>query len=186
MLTPGDTEALPCLGLQHRGDRVTRKRAPTIFSTAGMPGSATSLPDPFHLSRFVQAQEGIYERALAEIRGGRKRSHWMWFVFPQYAGLGFSAMSQEYAIKSVAEASAYLNHPVLGPRLVECAQEVLGVEGRTASQIFGSPDDMKLRSSATLFAHVTGAGNVFEQLLQKYFDSQPDPKTMQLLAISDG
>ena len=151
-----------------------------------MPGSATSSADPFHLSRFVQAQEGIYDRALAEIRGGRKRSHWMWFVFPQYAGLGFSAMSQEYAIKSVAEASAYLNHPVLGPRLVECAQEVLGVEGRTASQIFGSPDDMKLRSCATLFTQVSDAGNIYEQLLQKYFDSQPDPKTMQLLAISEG
>jgi len=151
-----------------------------------MPGSATSSADPFHLSRFVQAQEGIYDRALAEIRGGRKRSHWMWFVFPQYAGLGFSAMSQEYAIKSVAEASAYLNHPVLGPRLVECAQEVLGVEGRTASQIFGSPDDMKLRSCATLFGHVIDAGNIFEQVLQKYFDSQPDPKTMQLLGTSGG
>ena len=150
-----------------------------------MPTSATSSADPFHLSRFVQAQEGIYDRALAEIRGGRKRSHWMWFVFPQYAGLGFSSMSQEYAIKSIKEARAYLNHPVLGPRLVECAQGVLGVEGRTASQIFGSPDDMKLRSSATLFAHVSDAGNLFEEVLQRYFDSQPDARTMQLLAISD-
>jgi uncharacterized protein (DUF1810 family) len=163
-----------------------RKCAPTIFSRAGMPGSSTSSADPFHLSRFVQAQEGIYDRALAEIRGGRKRSHWMWFVFPQYAGLGFSAMSQEYAIKSIEEARDYLNHPVLGPRLIECTQGVLGVEGHTASQIFGSPDDMKLRSSATLFAHVTGAGNIYEQVLQKYFDSQPDPKTMQLLAVSGG
>jgi uncharacterized protein (DUF1810 family) len=151
-----------------------------------MPGSATSSADPFHLSRFVQAQEGIYDRALAEIRGGRKRSHWMWFVFPQYAGLGFSSMSQEYAIKSIEEARAYLNHPVLGPRLVECAQGAIGVEGRTASQIFGSPDDMKLRSCATLFSRVIDAGNIFEQVLQKYFDSQPDPKTMQLLAISGG
>ena len=151
-----------------------------------MPGSATSSADPFHLSRFVQAQERIYDRALAEIRGGQKRSHWMWFVFPQCAGLGYSAMSQEYAIKSIAEARADLNHPVLGPRLVECAQGVLGVEGRTASQIFGSPDDMKLRSSATLFAHVAGPGNIFEQVLQKYFDSRPDPKTRQLLATSGG
>lgn len=151
-----------------------------------MPGSATSSADPFHLSRFVQAQEGIYDRALAEIRSGRKRSHWMWFVFPQYAGLGFSSMSQEYAIKSIEEARAYLNHPVLGPRIVECAQGVLGVEGRSAHEIFGSPDDMKLRSSATLFAHVAGPGNFFKQVLQKYFDSRPDPKTMQLLATSGG
>ena len=150
-----------------------------------MPDSATSSADPFHLSRFVQAQEGIYDRALAEIRDGRKRSHWMWFVFPQYAGLGFSSMSQEYAIKSIEEARGYLNHPVLGPRLMK-SPGALGVEGRTANQIFGSPDDMKLRSSTTLFAHVAGAGNVFEQLLQKYFDSQPDPQTMQLLAISGG
>jgi uncharacterized protein (DUF1810 family) len=140
---------------------------------------------PYDLNRFLAAQAESYDAALSEIRSGRKRSHWMWFVFPQYAGLGFSPMSQEYAIKSIEEARAYLNHPVLGPRLVECTQGVLGVEGRTASEIFGSPDDMKLKSSATLFAQVSDAGSVFEQVLQKYFDTKPDPKTMQLLAISN-
>ena len=142
--------------------------------------------DPHDLNRFVAAQEKTYPQALAEIRSGRKRSHWMWHIFPQYDGLGFSETSRRYAIKSIAEARAYLRHPVLGPRLIECVQVLLGIDGRSAHEIFGSPDDMKLRSSATLFAHVTGAGNVFEQLLQKYFDSQPDPKTMQLLAISEG
>ncbi|MCE9562264.1 MAG: DUF1810 family protein [Planctomycetes bacterium] len=106
--------------------------------------------DPYNLSRFVQAQEDDYEQALSEIRSGRKRSHWMWYVFPQYDGLGFSPTTKRYAIKSVAEAKAYLNHPVLGPRLMECAEAVVRVEGHSASEIFGSPDDMKLQSCATL------------------------------------
>src|SRR5688500_6501250 len=99
-------------------------------------------PDPHNLQRFVEAQDGSYSQALAEIRSGRKQSHWMWFVFPQFAGLGMSAMSQHYAVKSLAEAKAYLAHPVLGPRLVECAEAVLSIEGRSALEIFGSPDDM--------------------------------------------
>jgi uncharacterized protein (DUF1810 family) len=142
------------------------------------PGAAG---DPHDLDRFVRAQEGDYERALAEIKGGRKRSHWMWYVFPQYDGLGFSATSTRYAIRSVAEAEAYLRHPVLGPRLVACAEAALGVEGRSAFEIFGSPDDMKLRSCATLFARVSPAGSVFERLLDKFFGGEPDAKTLRLL-----
>jgi uncharacterized protein (DUF1810 family) len=140
--------------------------------------------DPHDLNRFVQAQQGDCERALSEIRSGRKRSHWMWYVFPQYDGLGFSPTSRRYAIKSLAEARAYLGHPVLGPRLVECAEAALGVEGRSASEVFGSPDDMKLRSCATLFAYVSPAGSVFQRLLDKYFQGQPDAKTLRLLGIA--
>ena len=125
--------------------------------------------DPHDLARFVEAQRDDYEQALAEIRGGRKRSHWMWYIFPQFDGLGFSSTSRRYAIKSVAEAEAYLRHPVLGPRLVECAEALLHLEGRSASEIFGSPDDMKLRSCATLFARVSPAGSVFERLLAEVF-----------------
>lgn len=137
--------------------------------------------DPHHLHRFVQAQEQDFQRAMSEIRSGRKRSHWMWYIFPQFDGLGFSAMSRQYGIKSVAEAEAYLQHPVLGPRLVECAEAVLAVEGKTALDVFGSPDDLKLRSCATLFAHVSPKGSVFERLLDKYFHGERDAKTLRLL-----
>jgi uncharacterized protein (DUF1810 family) len=140
--------------------------------------------DPYDLSRFVQAQEGDYERALAEIRSGQKRTHWMWYVFPQYNGLGFSPTARRYAIKSVAEAEAYLAHPVLGPRLVACAEAALGVQGRSASEVFGSPDDLKLRSCATLFAQVSPAGSVFERLLGKYFGGRRDDQTLRLLGIA--
>ena len=126
--------------------------------------------DPYDLERFVRTQDGTaYETALAEIRSGRKRSHWMWYVFPQVAGLGFSEMSQRFAIESAAEARAYLAHPVLGPRLVECVEAVLAVKGRSAHAIFGSPDDLKLRSCATLFAQVSPPGSVFERLLEDVF-----------------
>jgi uncharacterized protein (DUF1810 family) len=137
--------------------------------------------DPFDLNRFVEAQGGIYDTALAELRNGKKRSHWMWFVFPQIAGLGFSPTSRMYAIKSLEEARAYLNHPVLGPRLRECAEAVLAVEGSSASAIFGYPDDMKLKSSMTLFACVEGSDPVFARVLDKYFDGEQDSKTLQLL-----
>lgn len=136
---------------------------------------------PFHLERFLEAQEGSYDRALAEIRNGRKQSHWMWFIFPQYRGLGTSAMTERYAIGSVAEAEAYLRHPVLGPRLHECAEAAVGVSGRSASDVFGYPDDLKLRSCATLFARVAPAGSVFEQLLEKYFAGERDENTVRLL-----
>jgi uncharacterized protein (DUF1810 family) len=140
--------------------------------------------DPHDLNRFVLAQEHDYARALAEIKSGRKRSHWMWYIFPQIDGLGFSSMSQRYAIKSLAEAKAYLSHPVLGPRLRECAEAALGVEGRSALEIFGSPDDMKLRSCATLFACVTPADSVFNQLIDKYFAGRRDTKSLGLLGIT--
>jgi uncharacterized protein (DUF1810 family) len=138
--------------------------------------------DPHDLARFVEAQADSYERALAEIGDGRKRSHWMWYVFPQFDGLGLSSTSRHYSIKSVAEAEAYLDHPVLGPRLVQCAEAALGVVGRSAFEIFGSPDAMKLRSCATLFASVAPAGSVFEQLINKCFHGEHDARTLRLLA----
>jgi len=136
--------------------------------------------DPYDLQRFVDAQEHVYERALSEIKSGRKRSHWMWFIFPQIDGLGASSMSRRYAIRSVAEAKAYLAHPLLGPRLLESAEAVLAVETTSALELFGSPDDMKLRSCATLFASVTSEDSVFSQLINKYFDGKPDDRTLQL------
>ncbi|HEY0776676.1 MAG TPA: DUF1810 domain-containing protein [Gemmatirosa sp.] len=137
--------------------------------------------DPYDLDRFVRAQVGDYDRALAEVTAGRKRSHWMWYIFPQFRGLGRSSMAERYAIGSLAEAEAYLRHPVLGPRLVACAQAALGVAGRSASDIFGSPDDVKLRSSMTLFSHVSPAGSVFERVLDRYFDGRPDAATLDLV-----
>jgi uncharacterized protein (DUF1810 family) len=145
---------------------------------------SSNVSDRYDLNRFVQAQEGVYERALAEVKNGRKRSHWMWYIFPQFQGLGFSAMSQRYAIESVAEAKAYLNHPILGSRLIECIEAALSVEGRSAYEIFGSPDDMKLKSCATLFAYVSPEESVFEQLLNKFFNGDRDHKTLELLANS--
>jgi uncharacterized protein (DUF1810 family) len=139
--------------------------------------------DPFGLHRFVQAQEQVYQQALAEIRSGRKRSHWMWFIFPQFDGLGASWTSRQYSVKSVAEAEAYLDHPLLGSRLRECAEAALGVADRSAAEIFGAPDDLKLRSSATLFAGVSPEGSVFHRILDKYFDGEPDEKTLRLTGI---
>jgi uncharacterized protein (DUF1810 family) len=139
------------------------------------------------LSRFLEAQEDIYPKAVEELKNGQKESHWMWFIFPQFAGLGSSSTSQRFAIKSLHEARAYLAHPVLGTRLVECAEVLLAVEGHTAQDIFGSPDDLKLRSSATLFACVSPAGSRFDQLLAKYFDGERDGKTLELAGLkSDG
>ena len=138
------------------------------------------MDDPFVLNSFMAAQEEDFEPALAEIRRGRKRSHWMWYVFPQFAGLGHSPTARYYAIKSLEEARAYLAHPVLGRRLVECAEAVLAVEGRSAMDIFGSPDDMKLRSSATLFAAASPPGSVFERVLAKYYSGEPDDQTLRL------
>ena len=145
------------------------------------PRTFFSASDPYELTRFVQAQERDYGQAMSEIRSGLKRSHWMWYIFPQFEGLGFSSTSRQYAIKSVAEAEAFLRHPVLGSRLLESAQATVGIEGRSAFQVFGSPDDMKLRSCATLFACISPAGSVFEQLLDKYFGGERDDKTLRLL-----
>jgi len=144
------------------------------------------LDDPFDLERYVRAQASTYEQALAEIRGGRKRSHWMWFVFPQFDGLGASAASKHYAVKTVAEARAYLAHPVLGARLIECADSLLALDGRTAFDVLGSPDDLKLRSSATLFAHVSGDGSVFHRLLAKFFQGRADERTLGLIRDASG
>ena len=140
--------------------------------------------DPLDLERFVRAQQRTYAAALAEIRSGRKRTHWMWYVFPQVLGLGRSEWSLRYAIRSTAEARAYLEHPVLGPRLIECAEAMLSVEGRSAQDILGSPDDKKLRSCATLFANVAAPGSVFERLLEKYFEGTPDVRTLEWLKHS--
>jgi uncharacterized protein (DUF1810 family) len=137
------------------------------------------MDDPHNLERFIEAQRADFERALAEIRTGRKRSHWMWYIFPQIEGLGSSAMSQRYAIGSAAEARAYLEHPVLGARLRTCVEALVSLEGRSAEQIFGFPDDRKLRSCATLFGAVSPAGSVFHRLLEKYFQGEWDPKTIE-------
>jgi uncharacterized protein (DUF1810 family) len=133
------------------------------------------MSDPFNLQRFLHAQEPVYERVRRELRAGRKESHWMWFVLPQIAGLGQSPTSVRFAIASLKEARAYLAHPVLGPRLAECAKLALDVEGRTAGEIFGAIDEMKFRSSMTLFAEAAPGGSVFEQCLKKYFGGAPDP-----------
>ena len=138
--------------------------------------------DSFDLARFTSAQEGVYKRALAEIRAGDKRSHWMWFIFPQVDGLGFSATAKHYAIKSAEEARQYLAHPVLGPRLLECAAAVLAVEGRSASEIFGSPDDLKLKSCMTLFESVAGQDSIFGRVLDRYYQGKRDTRTHEILA----
>ena len=136
--------------------------------------------DPYDLDRFLVAQQPVIGAVRDELRLGRKASHWMWFVFPQLAGLGRSAMAQHYAIGSVEEARAFLDHPVLGSRLVECVELVLAVEGRTAHDIFGSPDDMKLRSCLTLFDAIVRNG-VFARALERYFEGKPDRATLDLL-----
>lgn len=142
-----------------------------------------STGDPYDLNRFVRAQQDDYEQALAEIARGRKRTHWMWYIFPQIDGLAFSSTSKLYSIKSVEEARAYLDHPILGPRLLECAEAAVRVEGRTATEIFGSPDDVRLRSCATLFASVMPPDSVFARLLRKYYGGVRDVRTLHLLGI---
>jgi uncharacterized protein (DUF1810 family) len=138
------------------------------------------VPDPFDLQRFVDAQRSVYADVRAELAEGRKRSHWMWFVFPQLKGLGRSATAQHYGIASKAEAQAYWVHPLLGPRLRECTELVLAVEGRSAHEIFGAPDDLKFRSCMTLFAHATGEP-LFVRALEKYFGGRDDGQTLRLL-----
>jgi uncharacterized protein (DUF1810 family) len=139
--------------------------------------------DPFDLKRFVLAQAPVYERALAELTAGRKASHWMWFIFPQIAGLGASAMSQRFAIRSLAEARAYLAHPVLGPRLIACVEALNGLEGHSARQVMGQPDDAKLRSSLTLFEAADPGSKVFARALRKFFASARDPLTLEKLGL---
>jgi uncharacterized protein (DUF1810 family) len=145
-------------------------------SNGGKPG------DPFDLERFTSAQEEVYDTVLAELRDGEKRTHWIWFIFPQLDGLGRSPASKYYAIKSLEEAREYLQHPLLGKRLLECAETLLEVEGRSVSQILGDPDDLKLRSCATLFAHVAGnSDSVFVRVLDQCFGGEPDRRTLEII-----
>jgi uncharacterized protein (DUF1810 family) len=139
------------------------------------------MDDRFQLQRFVEAQRPVYETVLSELRTGRKRSHWMWFIFPQISGLGHSATAQKFAVSSLAEAAAYLAHPTLGPRLRECSVLVSSIEGRSVDEIFDYPDDLKFHSSMTLFAQAAPQEPIFAACLQKYFGGQPDPRTMALL-----
>lgn len=139
------------------------------------------MTDPYDLSRFVRAQDDVYQQALSEIRSGRKRTHWMWYIFPQLDGLASSATAKRFSISGVEEARAYLEHPVLGPRLHECAEAVVAIEGRSAAEIFGSPDDLKLRSSATLFAAVLPPGSVFDRVIAKLYHGVSDRRTSDLL-----
>jgi uncharacterized protein (DUF1810 family) len=137
--------------------------------------------DRYDLQRFATAQEGVYEAALNELRGGRKTGHWMWFIFPQIAGLGMSAMSRRYAISSLAEARAYLEHPVLGPRLDECARALTELSGGSAQEIFGGIDAVKLRSSMTLFARAADGGSIYQAVLDRYFGGGADEQTLTRL-----
>jgi uncharacterized protein (DUF1810 family) len=139
------------------------------------------MSDPYDLQRFVDAQESVIVDVRAELSAGRKRTHWMWFVFPQIAGLGHSAMAQHYAISSRDEARAFLAHPVLGTRLVELTRIVNGVQGRSVSDIFGYPDDMKFHSSMTLFAHTADDADVFNEALRRYFEGRADEATLSRL-----
>ena len=169
-------------------------RINAVFPTGGFPAPPQRRKpsgmenDPYLLARFVDAQEGIYATALAELRRGAKTSHWMWFVFPQIAGLGTSATSRHYAIRSLGEARAYLGHPLLGPRLAECTAAVLAHDERSAAEIFGTVDADKLRSSMTLFAQAAedGAATPFVACLATFFDGQPDEATLRILEASQG
>ena len=143
------------------------------------------MSDPCDLQRFVDAQNPVYDRVCSELRDGRKKSHWMWFVFPQIEGLGSSQLARKFAISSLAEAAAYLAHPILGPRLAECTNLVNVIEGRSVDQIFGYPDNLKFRSSMTLFARATPDNEVFVAALQKYFNGEPDPVTLARLQTQD-
>ena len=138
-------------------------------------------PDPYNLQRFVDAQNQVIEEVRSELRAGRKRTHWMWFIFPQIRGLGGSPMSQKFAISSLQEAKAYLAHPVLGARLIECTQLINAIEGRSISQIFGYPDDLKFHSCITLFAQADANEPAFQQALSKYFGGEQDSATIQEL-----
>ena len=132
----------------------------------------------FNLSRFVSAQEHIFDVALSELRRGRKESHWMWFIFPQLDGLGSSSTARKYAIRSLDEARSYLSHPILGPRLLKCCRAILSVQGKSAANIMGYPDDIKLRSSMTLFSLVAVSDSEFKEVIEKYFAGQKDPRTL--------
>jgi uncharacterized protein (DUF1810 family) len=139
------------------------------------------MSDLYDLQRFIDAQNPVFDQVLAELWAGRKRSHWMWFIFPQIRGLGASPMASRFAISSIAEARAYLDHPILGPRLRECTRLVTEIKGRTIAEIFGYPDDLKFRSSMTLFAHATPDNQIFTNAIAKYFAAGDDPLTLERL-----
>ncbi|NEQ35984.1 MAG: DUF1810 domain-containing protein [Okeania sp. SIO3I5] len=141
----------------------------------------TTNKDPHDLNRFISAQDKIYETVIKELKNGKKQTHWMWYIFPQIDGLGTSPTSKHYAIKSIEEAQEYLNHPVLGKRLLECAEIVIALEGKSISEIFGFPDDLKLKSSMTLFAHVAKPSSIFARIIDKYFEKKKDVKTLYIL-----
>lgn len=138
--------------------------------------------DPHNLNRFVEAQNTVIQQVKKELRTGQKQTHWMWFIFPQVAGLGSSKMAQRYAIHSRNEAAAYLSHPILGPRLRECTELVTGINGRSANDIFGSPDDLKFRSSMTLFETVADNSQLFDIALEQYYDGERDQQTIEFLS----
>lgn len=146
--------------------------------------SENNAPPP-DLSRFITAQRGVYHTALQELNEGCKRTHWMWYIFPQVAGLGFSETSRFYAIHNRAEARQYLAHELLGKRLVTCCEAVRALEGKSIHDIFGSPDDMKMKSCITLFASLSAPGSVFERILNKYFQGRPDERTLEILTLMD-
>ena len=139
------------------------------------------MDDPFHLQRFVDAQDRVYDRALAELRAGAKRSHWIWFIFPQLSGLGSSSTAKLFGISSLEEARAFLAHPILGPRLRECARLVASIEDRSVDEVFGWPDNLKVRSSMTLFTRATDDNADFLAVLDKFYGGQQDPRTLELL-----
>ncbi|MDJ0554390.1 MAG: DUF1810 domain-containing protein [Microcoleaceae cyanobacterium MO_207.B10] len=145
----------------------------------------TTHNDPFNLSRFISAQDKIYETVLRELKNAKKQSHWMWYIFPQIDGLAKSTTSKYYAIKSIEEAQQYLNHPVLGKRLLECAEIVFGIEGKSISEIFGYPDDLKFKSSMTMFFHVAKPDSIFARIIDKYFQGERDIQTLNILAMNE-
>lgn len=140
--------------------------------------------DTFQLERFISAQQGVYDQVLSELKAGRKQSHWIWFIFPQIKGLGYSPTSIKFAIQTLDEARAYLSHPVLGDRLIECTKLVLAIDNRSVSEIFGYPDDLKFKSSMTLFSAVSDK-SVFREALAKFFDDEADENTLKILKISN-
>jgi uncharacterized protein (DUF1810 family) len=148
--------------------------------------SENQMSDPYDLQRFVDAQNPVYVKVCSELRDGRKKSHWMWFIFPQIEGLGSSPLARKFAVSSRSEAAAYLAHPILGPRLAESTRLVNLVEGQPIEQIFGYPDDLKFRSSMTLFAHATPDNRIFVDALQKYFRGEFDPATLARLQAIQG
>ena len=153
----------------------------SISELRGSTMSGIDENDPYDLQRFLDAQSPVFEQVRAELRAGQKRGHWIWFIFPQIKGLGYSFAANKFAISCRAEAEAYLKHPILGPRLRDCTALVTKIEGRSIDQIFGYPDNLKFRSSMTLFAHATVDSQLFESALRKYFGGEPDPLTLERL-----